>query len=226
MRQGKIVAFVFMLIMLMVTQKLIAVYPLTRTYSISPDSLHQIRNAFNTNIPFDGITYNPLMHTGCLFNEELYLDNNFEPIWNQTTISPCIDAGMGYNDPDGTPPDIGAFRTTDHGYWTYCFRSDQNDRSDTYHWVSYPVVNSLTQGKTVARSFFHELLGTHLNTNELEEATVLQEILWYEDNQSRFIVWNGVNWGPFVDTHSVVSHQGYKVKLLPVANNELPPPHC
>ena len=26
----------------MVTQKLIAVYPLTRTYSISPDSLHQI----------------------------------------------------------------------------------------------------------------------------------------------------------------------------------------
>jgi hypothetical protein len=31
--------------MLMVTQKLMAVYPLTRTYSISPDSLHQIRAA-------------------------------------------------------------------------------------------------------------------------------------------------------------------------------------
>lgn len=31
-----------MFTMLMVTQKLIAVYPLTRTYSISPDSLHQI----------------------------------------------------------------------------------------------------------------------------------------------------------------------------------------
>ncbi len=45
MKQGKIVAIVFMLIMLMVTQKLIAVYPLTRTYSISPDSLHQIRAA-------------------------------------------------------------------------------------------------------------------------------------------------------------------------------------
>jgi flagellar hook assembly protein FlgD len=43
MKQGKIVAIVFMFIMLMVTQKLIAVYPLTRTYSISPDSLHQIR---------------------------------------------------------------------------------------------------------------------------------------------------------------------------------------
>ena len=45
MKQGKIVAIVFMFIMLMVTQKLIAVYPLTRTYSISPDSLHQIRAA-------------------------------------------------------------------------------------------------------------------------------------------------------------------------------------
>ncbi|PKN76092.1 MAG: hypothetical protein CVU49_01625 [Candidatus Cloacimonetes bacterium HGW-Cloacimonetes-2] len=45
MKQGKIVAIVFMFIMLMVTQKLIAIYPLTRTYSISPDSLHQIRAA-------------------------------------------------------------------------------------------------------------------------------------------------------------------------------------
>jgi hypothetical protein len=45
MKQGKIVAIVFMFIMLLVTQKLIAVYPLTRTYSISPDSLHQIRAA-------------------------------------------------------------------------------------------------------------------------------------------------------------------------------------
>lgn len=45
MKQGKIVTIVFMFIMLMVTQKLIAVYPLTHTYSISPDSLHQIRAA-------------------------------------------------------------------------------------------------------------------------------------------------------------------------------------
>ena len=36
---------VFMFTMLMVTQKLMAAYPLTRTYSISPDSLHQIRAA-------------------------------------------------------------------------------------------------------------------------------------------------------------------------------------
>jgi ABC-type dipeptide/oligopeptide/nickel transport system permease component len=45
MKQGKIVTIVFMFTMLMVTQKLMAAYPLTRTYSISPDSLHQIRAA-------------------------------------------------------------------------------------------------------------------------------------------------------------------------------------
>jgi hypothetical protein len=45
MKQGGIVAIVFVFIMLMVTQKIMAVYPLTRTYSISPDSLHQIRKA-------------------------------------------------------------------------------------------------------------------------------------------------------------------------------------
>lgn len=46
MKQGKIVAIVFMFIMLLVTQKLIAVfYPLERTYSISPESLDQIRAA-------------------------------------------------------------------------------------------------------------------------------------------------------------------------------------
>lgn len=157
------------------------------------------------------------------YNCDPQLDANYVPIWNATTMSHCIDTGSGVNDSDGTPPDIGAFRSADHRYWQYRFRSGENDRSDTYHWVSYPVVNSLTQGKTVARSFFHELLGTHHISPEHEAADVLQEIVWYESNQSRFIVWNGVNWGPFVDTHSVVSPQGYKVKLLSVDNSGLPP---
>ena len=45
MKQGKILAIVFLFTMLMVTQNVMAVYPLTRTFSISPDSLHQIRAA-------------------------------------------------------------------------------------------------------------------------------------------------------------------------------------
>ena len=45
MKQGKIVAIVFVFIVLMVTQNLMADYPLTRMYSIRPLSLHQIRAA-------------------------------------------------------------------------------------------------------------------------------------------------------------------------------------
>ncbi|MDD3633343.1 MAG: T9SS type A sorting domain-containing protein [Candidatus Cloacimonetes bacterium] len=144
---------------------------------------------------------------------------NYIPTWNTTTMSHCIDTGTGVNDSDGTPPDIGAFRATDHRYWQYRFRSGQNDRSDTYHWVSYPVVNSLTQGKTVARSFFHELLGTHENANNDVVADVLQEILWSDIEGQKVIRWNVSGWGPYVDTHNVVSPQGYKVKLLSVDNS-------
>ncbi|MCB5223650.1 MAG: hypothetical protein WCY21_03350 [Candidatus Cloacimonadaceae bacterium] len=50
---------------------------------------------------------------------DMGLDSNYIPIWNQTTMSPCIDAGTGVNDPDGTPSDIGALRTGDHKYEEY-----------------------------------------------------------------------------------------------------------
>jgi len=187
------------------------------------NNIHIKNNLFNTVTPLEGITYNPATHPNCLFNEDSILDSGFYPVWDSTLMSPCIDAGTGSNDPDGTPADIGAFRATDHRYWQYRFRSGENDRSDPYHWVSYPVVNSLTQGKTVARSFFHELLGTHEIAPQVFVADVLQEIVWYESNQSRYIVWDGSGWGPFIDTHNVVSPQGYKVKLLSVDNSGLPP---
>lgn len=45
MKQGYFLAKVVLFVLLLATQQLFAVYPLTRTYSISPDSLHQIRAA-------------------------------------------------------------------------------------------------------------------------------------------------------------------------------------
>ncbi|MDD3606033.1 MAG: FlgD immunoglobulin-like domain containing protein [Candidatus Cloacimonas acidaminovorans] len=197
--------------------------------SIKYNILHNITlsgftaNLYNPDDP--NSVYNP---TAPRFNYQCdpQLDANYIPAWNATTMSHCIDTGTGVYDPDGTPPDIGAFRATDHRYWQYCFRSGQNDRSDTYHWVSYPVVNSLTQGKTIANVFFKELLGKHIeliNGVPQWKPDVLQEILWYEGNESRYIVLEDSDWGPYVDTHNVVSPQGYKVKLLPVANNGLTP---
>lgn len=194
-------------------------------FAISPSNPDVLKNdLFWGNISdYSGIAYNTQANAGhCLF-EDPHLSDTFTPLWNESIMSPCIDNGTGVFDSDGTPPDIGAYKATNHRYWQYRFRSGENDRSDTYHWVSYPVVNSLTQGKTVARSFFHELLGTHEIAPQVFTADVLQEIVWYESNQSRYIVWDGSGWGPYVDTHSVVSPQGYKVKLLSVDNSGLPP---
>jgi len=185
--------------------------------------VHITNDAFYSTTPFEGITYNPVSHPGCIFDEELDLDNNFVPIWNSTTMSICIDNGTGVNDSDKTPPDIGAFRATDHGYWQYRFRSGEMERSNPYHWVSYPVVNSLTQSKTDAQLFFHELLGTHHISAEDEVADVLDEIVWYENNSEKKIYWNGSGWGDYIDTHDVVSSQGYKVRLKPVDNTNTTP---
>ena len=143
------------------------------------------------------------------------------PLWTSAYMSPCIDSGTGSNDPDGTPPDIGALRATEHGYWSYCFRSwndTPSERGEPYHWVSYPIVN-LTQEKTEAETFFEELLGTHENSNGDVYADFLQEILWREGNLPKQISWVNPGWGPDIGTHSVVSPQGYKIKLIPVDPN-------
>ncbi|MDD4308982.1 MAG: T9SS type A sorting domain-containing protein [Candidatus Cloacimonetes bacterium] len=194
--------------------------------SINYNMLHNVSlsgfsaNLYNPNNPAS--VYNP---SAPRFNYQCdpQLDANYVPLWNATTMSYCIDTGTGVNDTDGTPPDIGAFRAIGHRYWQYRFRSGENDRSDTYHWVSYPVVNSLTDGKSDADVFFNELLGTHQNSNDDVVANVLQEILWSYSNSVRFIRWDGSDWGDYIDTHNVVSPQGYKVKLLPVDNSGLPP---
>jgi hypothetical protein len=193
---------------------------------VGQDNITQIRNnLLNTITPFESIACDPIQHTGCLFNEDANLDSNFTPIWNSTTMSNCIDTG--YGDPDildGTPPDIGAKRALEHAYWQYRFRADENDRSDTYHWVSYPVVNSLTEGKTAANLFFEELLGTHYNSNDVVVADVLQEILWKEEGSIPMqILWSGSGWTDNLYAHNVSSPQGYKIKLLPVDSSGLAP---
>lgn len=152
------------------------------------------------------------------------IDSAYAPLWTSSVFSWMIDGGdPAVTDPDGTPSDIGAIRAEDHDYWSYQFRSGSGSvtppvRGEPYHWVSYPVVNSLTPSKRVARSFFHELLGKHVNSNGDYEADVLDEILWYDGNMAHYIIWNGGDWDPIVDTHHVTSPQGYKIKLLPLGD--------
>ena len=149
------------------------------------------------------------------------LDQNYRPIWNATTMSHCIDTGTGTYDPDGTPPDIGAYPGRVHSYWTYKFRTldqipddHENHRSEPWHWVSYPVVNSLTPSRTIASLFFNELLGKTELAPDNYEADVLNQIIWYEGNYQHIIELEPSSglWGDHCST-PVSSPQGYKIQL-------------
>ncbi|PKN72838.1 MAG: hypothetical protein CVU50_05825 [Candidatus Cloacimonetes bacterium HGW-Cloacimonetes-3] len=179
----------------------------------------QISENYDINVPS-----NP----GNLFGDP-QVDANYVPIWNSTTMSPCIDAGSGYKDADGTPADIGARKAINHAYWAYRFRDGLAEDpqlpnpKDTWQWVSYPVVNTLTQGKKVARTFFSELLGKHYvfeNSEWVSYPDVLQEIQWLDGGTFGNISFESSDWGNLVDHHSVASPQGYKIKMLPGEPNQ------
>ncbi|MDD2505808.1 MAG: hypothetical protein PHQ78_00600, partial [Candidatus Cloacimonetes bacterium] len=143
------------------------------------------------------------------------LDSNYKPIWNSTTISPCIDAGIGEYDDDGTPPDIGAIRAIDHSYWKYSFEN-QHD-VDRWHWVSYPILNTITDNALIASEFFKELLVTHphnVNGIPVFTPTYLDSIKWVNRYQYS-IYWeeNSNVWSDLVDDHIVSSPQGYKINM-------------
>jgi hypothetical protein len=79
MKQGKFVAIVIVFVMSMVTQKLMAVYPLTHTFSIDTETLYQIRRAAGT---ISGEPYDNLIHK----------------YWEQPPRSDIVDIGDGIRD--------------------------------------------------------------------------------------------------------------------------------
>jgi len=149
----------------------------------------------------------------CLF-EDPVLDDDLVPIWNDNVIHLCFDEGFGKQDPDGTPPDIGAKRAVAHEYWEYEFTTQAD--LEKWYWVSYPVLNTETENALVASEFFKELLFTHFNENCELHPTYLDEIVWIavgEAFRSR-IRWHISDWTPNENTHFVTSPQGYKIRLL------------
>ena len=159
---------------------------------------------------------------------DMALDSNYAPVWNQTTMSPCIDSGDPNSplDPDGTPSDIGAVPAIEHSYWDYAFE-DQHDWQK-YYWVSYPVLNTVTNDALQASEFFDVLLHVHqivVNGNTVNIPTYLDEIIWY--NQGQYSInWNQLNgiWSTDLSNHTVSSPQGYKIKLKTNIDPEFPLP--
>jgi len=186
---------------------------------------------YNTNLSFSASLYNPddplsvYNPTATRFNYTCnpQLGSNLAPLWTQTTMSPCIDAGIGDNDPDGTPPDIGAKRAENHALWQYSF-TNQADL-EKWYWVSYPVLNRTTD-LLKASEFFEELLKLHENSLGDPEPIYLDEIDWMEEGESdpRNIIWSTQldDWSSNQSSHFVSSPQGYKIKLLPRSNPSFP----
>ncbi len=163
---------------------------------------------------FEGVSYDISQNLGNCFFEDPVLNEDFVPIWNANVISPCIDAGFGVADIDGTPPDIGARRAIPHQYWEYSFTTQAD--LEKWYWVSYPVLNSVTNNALMASEFFEALLDVHDNGYGIPEPTYLEEIDWMEDGateESR-IYRLSTDWTPNQNTHFVTSPQGYKIKLL------------
>lgn len=156
-------------------------------------------------------------NTGNLYGDP-QIDASFQPIWNSTIMSPCIDTGTGEDDPDGTPPDIGAITAIPHKDWEYTF-STQADL-EKWYWVSYPVLNSRTNNMLKASEFFKEILSVHsieVNGHWQDTPTFLDEIDWMEggDPYPTRLYWDVLNWSDNQSTHNVSSPQGYKIKMLP-----------
>jgi hypothetical protein len=173
--------------------------------------LHNVTTAeasfvLNTTDP-DGPLYNHLCNP--------MLDTNFVPIWNDTIMSPCIDTGYGDDDPDGTPRDIGAKTAQEHAYWEYSFENQAD--YERWYWVSYPVLNTITDNALQASEFFEELLQVHQileNGIYVDTPTYLDEIDWMEEGELQSIEWYNDEWTSNQFTHYVSSPQGYKIKLL------------
>ncbi|MDP2172388.1 MAG: right-handed parallel beta-helix repeat-containing protein, partial [Candidatus Cloacimonadaceae bacterium] len=143
------------------------------------------------------------------------LDANYQPIWNATVMSPCIDKGnpdtngngILWNedpedrDPDGTPFDIGAIRAVDHRYEEYAM--PVGNVSSGIKWMSFPALNTLTAGYTTNSSFFAPII----------HQARLDWVTWKWENYAETTM--RYEQGSIVNDQAIAnSIQGYKVKVL------------
>jgi len=189
---------------------------ITNNSQFASDQILKNNLFWDNPVNFTGSIYNASLNPGnCIFDEDPELDANYFPIWNSSTISPCIDSGLGVDAGDGTPADIGAKRAVHHQYWEYTFLNQADQ--EKWYWVSYPVLNTRTNDVLVASEFFNELLPVHENLYGDDEPTYLQQIDWREGNNTEetHLLWDENDWTATQTSHYVSSPQGYKIKLLP-----------
>ncbi len=198
----------------------------------STESLEINYSLFNNNTlgdwDFSGSSTNPLTTTK-IYSGDPCLDSSYEPIWNTTTYSPCIDMGhpnldgdsylwvegetdfdLDDCDPDMTRMDVGAVHFDDPYH-------DNNRRKFTagINWICFPA---LGMDKT-----FEYIFDEYDDQGWLEivslQAEFIDEIRWkYPDDEDVFKLNTTAQiWEPVGVTAK--SNYGYKVKLVDGVNS-------
>jgi|GEM_PF-915950 len=143
---------------------------------------------------------------GVIHKDPFFADpstGNYSLLWNATNFSPCIDTGdpdEQYNDPDGTPSDMGAIPTISHEYFVNQYDDEVFDRIE---WISFPALNRTTNG-------YMEALNV-LERQELidDDGEFLDDILDHVLFEGEDAVWFNVQWQTNLVDGNFDSRQGY-----------------
>lgn len=146
---------------------------------------------------------------GSIDIDPLFVDhtaNNYNLLWDETAISPCIDSGypLWTGDIDVPPTDMGANPyPVAHNYDRYEMpRPVAPFQREEIKWMSFPVLNEITAGHCVNSNFFEQIIGQDiLYWVEFKPAYSSVTTMSYEENN----LMNGYQ--------VVNSSQGYKIRL-------------
>ncbi|MFC1887895.1 T9SS type A sorting domain-containing protein [Candidatus Cloacimonadota bacterium] len=137
----------------------------------------------------------------CINEDPCFVDafnNNYDLVWDQFVMSPCIDSGSPeLYDEDGTPSDMGANSSFWHDHnFSALGGSDSRIR---YRWISFPVLDrNITSGATEPESILSDLLNS-----DIDWIRILSE--------DSFLNWTGASWeGEIVE---FCSEKGYKIQI-------------
>jgi len=147
----------------------------------------------------------------CIFDDPNFFDpanGNYSLAWNDTVRSPCIDTGDPDTewDADNTPPDMGAITAISHDYFYDQYDGCELDQID---WISFPVLNRLTENYTEALGLLNRQELLNFNTTQSDD--ILDHVVYEYEEQIYFYNGSWINeLQPDEDFHS---YQGYKIVL-------------
>jgi len=123
-------------------------------------------NDLNNHVDTQGNTYQVFSISNPVVATDPQLDSYYHPLWTASIMSPCIDSGYG-TDEDDTPADIGAYPAVNHVCDVYTMPTN-----GTPKWMSFPVLNRITQEYDLAENFFAPIV----------PSTILDQVIWKDGN--------------------------------------------